>query len=149
MRHLELKQGDLENLIANALWTLEAETEHAAVHVGDIQAHINQGERQWAYTTVKTVVDRLVDKGLASRVKVGKKFAYVSVLNRENAGLAALKKLTRQFFRNDLDELQVAVSQLRQEGFAIQAATRASQEELERAFNTPAFVNLLASVEIY
>ncbi len=136
MSRVELKQGDLENIILNALWTLEFQSE-TPVYVADIQQVINQGERSWAYTTVKTVMDRLVEKGLAERLKSGKKFSYQSAVNREEAGLNALKKLTQQFFRNDLDDLQTAVALLRQQGFGIQTASTASQEELKRAFNTP------------
>jgi predicted transcriptional regulator len=137
MRYTDLKQGDLENLILNALWKLEADgIEH--VFVSDVLDAIRSPEREWAYTTVKTVMDRLVEKQLASRNKLGKRFFYASVLNRELAGREAVKKITRQYFLNDIDELQACISALRNEGFAIQAASDVSREKLERAFNTPA-----------
>jgi predicted transcriptional regulator len=136
MSRSELKQGDLENIIINALWVLEFQAE-APIYVADIQQAINQGERSWAYTTVKTVMDRLVEKGFAERLKEGKKFSYKSAVNREEAGLNALKKLTQQYFRNDLDELQTAVALLRHQGFGIKTASMQSQEDLKRAFNTP------------
>lgn len=137
MRYTDLKQGDLENLILNALWKLEAQgAEH--VYVSDVLDAIRTPEREWAYTTVKTVMDRLVEKGLASRDKLGKRFFYASVLNRESAGRDALMKITRQYFLNDLDELQACISSLRHEGFGIQTASADSRQKLERAFNTPA-----------
>jgi predicted transcriptional regulator len=137
MRYTDLKQGDLENLILNALWKLEASgVEH--VFVADVLDAIRSPEREWAYTTVKTVMDRLVEKKLASRSKEGKRFFYASMLNREIAGRDAVKKITRQFFLNDLDELQACISSLRNEGFGIEAASDVSRQKLERAFNTPA-----------
>ncbi|MCE2930847.1 MAG: BlaI/MecI/CopY family transcriptional regulator [Vampirovibrionales bacterium] len=141
-RSMELKQGDLENIILNALWVLESSAE-SPVYVANIQDYINQDDRQWAYTTVKTVVDRLVDKGIARRLKDGKKFSYASQMNREEAGLNALKKMMRQYFRNDLDELQGAVNRLRTEGVGIQTATCADKADLERAFNKPSISVIL------
>jgi predicted transcriptional regulator len=136
-RSMELKQGDLENIILNALWMLESNVE-TPVYVSNIQEYINQTQqRHWAYTTVKTVVDRLVDKGLARRLKQGKKFSYGSEINREEAGFNALTKMMRQYFRDDLDELQAAVNRLRAEGVGIHTASPAEKAELERAFNQP------------
>ena len=141
-RSMELKQGDLENIILNALWTLESVSQ-TPVYVANIQDYINQDDRQWAYTTVKTVVDRLVDKGIARRLKEGKKFSYSSEMHREEAGLNALKKMMRQYFRNDLDELQDAVLRLRTEGVGIQTATSEEKAELERVFNQPSISVIL------
>ncbi|MEB3206535.1 MAG: BlaI/MecI/CopY family transcriptional regulator [Vampirovibrionales bacterium] len=135
---MDLKQGDLENIILNALWDLEqlntalscqaqadsmnhakAVSTHAhdveseasslqqAVHVfvGDIQNRIQTPTKRWAYTTVKTVLDRLVDKGLAEREKEGKKYFYRSLMSRDSAGRQALQKVLRQFFKNDMNDL--------------------------------------------
>jgi predicted transcriptional regulator len=133
MRSMDLKQGDLENLILNALWDLEQEG-HTKVFVADVQDRIKTDKRVWAYTTVKTVMDRLVDKTLASRFKEGKKYYYASVTSRENASYTALKKVVQQYFKNDLDELTVATVKLRQEGFGIKPASVSSREQLERVF---------------
>ncbi len=135
---MDLKQGDLENIILNALWDLEqlntalscqtdadsmnhiqngssnahdlvseASSLTQAVHVfvGDIQNRIQTPTKRWAYTTVKTVLDRLVDKGLAEREKEGKKYFYRSLMSRDSAGRQALQKVLRQFFKNDMNDL--------------------------------------------
>jgi len=110
-----LKQGDLENIILNALWDLESE-EHSKIFVGDIQEKIKKGRtdsKEWAYTTVKTVLDRLVDKEIAVRERDGKKYLYRSVLKRDEAGTLALTKLIRQYFRNDMAHLENCVKQMR------------------------------------
>lgn len=132
MRNGELKQGDLENLILNALWDLE-QAGNDRVYVADVQLCIRDAQRDWAYTTVKTVMDRLVEKGLASRIKEGKKFYYSSVMSREEAGMDAVRKVVRQYFKHDLDGLQVCVAALRREGFGIEPATADSVKQLERS----------------
>jgi predicted transcriptional regulator len=114
---MDLKQGDLENIILNALWDLEGQG-NEKIFVGDIQDKIKSSGKKWAYTTVKTVLDRLVDKEIAIREKDGKKYFYRSILDRDQAGLVALRKVARQYFRNDLDELINCLLQMRpgQEG---------------------------------
>jgi BlaI family transcriptional regulator, penicillinase repressor len=110
-----LKQGDLENIILNALWDLESE-EHPKIFVGNIQEKIKMGRtdsKEWAYTTVKTVLDRLVDKEIALRERDGKKYLYRSVLKRDEAGTLALTKLIRQYFRNDMAHLENCVKKMR------------------------------------
>ncbi len=114
---MNLKQGDLENIILNALWDLENEG-HTKIFVGDIQEKIKadrSDSREWAYTTVKTVLDRLVDKEIAYREKDGKKYLYRSVLKRDEAGTLALTKLIRQYFRNDIGSLEKCLKDVRQE----------------------------------
>jgi BlaI family penicillinase repressor len=101
---MDLKQGDLENIILNALWDLEGDG-NERIFVGDIQEKIKSVKKKWAYTTVKTVLDRLVDKEIAIREKDGKKYLYRSVVNRDEAGILALKKVVRQYFKNDVNEL--------------------------------------------
>lgn len=108
---MDLKQGDLENIILNALWDLERDG-NDKVFVGDIQDKIKLPGKKWAYTTVKTVLDRLVDKEIAVREKDGKKYLYRSVLDRDQAGLVALRKVARQYFRNDLNELLHCLNRL-------------------------------------
>ena len=109
-----MKQGDLENLIMNALWDVSMpDVESDLVDVQDVQEAINEQEnRSWAYTTVKTVMDRLVDKGWVNRQKQGKKFLYSPVLSREQAGLQALNKLIRQYYQGKIESLKAALTQL-------------------------------------
>jgi len=130
---MDLKQGDLENIILNALWDLEEEA-MPKIFVGDVQEKIKSIKKKWAYTTVKTVLDRLVDKDIAARHKEGKKYLYTSVVTRENAGRLAVEKALRQFFRGDLDELQHCLNHLKDlqpmaEKTAVSAVTRAYELE--------------------
>ncbi|MFN8614451.1 MAG: BlaI/MecI/CopY family transcriptional regulator [Vampirovibrionales bacterium] len=109
---MDLRQGDLENIILNALWDLEQDGLEA-IYVADIQMRINSQAKKWAYTTVKTVLDRLVDKGLSTRQKDGKRFLYKAVMQRREAGALALQKVIHQYFCDDVLALQACLNQLR------------------------------------
>lgn len=111
---MELKQGDLENLIMNAMWDLQSEG-CERVFVGDVQERIRSTQRKWAYTTVKTVMDRLVDKALATRHKDGKRYYYLPALCRRVAGEDALKKLVRQYFQGDVQQVLMAIARLQEQ----------------------------------
>lgn len=101
---MELRQGDLENIILNALWDMEDEQQEK-IDVRDVQSRIVSEKQKWAYTTVKTVLDRLADKDVIIRRKEGKKFIYKTVLERNAAAKAAIEKLARQHFRNNYDKM--------------------------------------------
>ena len=109
---MDLKQGDLENIVLNALWDLEGEGAKK-IYVGDVKERIKSPNKKWAYTTVKTVLDRLVDKELSFREKDGKRYVYNSVVQRSEAGLRAIQKVMRQYFKNDAMALYRCVQQLR------------------------------------
>ena len=141
---MELKQGDLENLILNALWDLEAEG-FSQVFVASVQERICGAERKWAYTTVKTVMDRLVEKELAARFKQGKKYYYASLASREVAAHTAVTKVVRQFFKEDWDELLACVAKLREAHFVAARAAKAAVPaaavaQLERVYQQSAEV---------
>ena len=71
--------GALEHEVLAALWAAGAPLTPAAVQAG-LDADL-------AYTTVKTILDRLHEKGMLTRVREGKAYAYSPVV--EQADLAA------------------------------------------------------------
>ncbi len=127
---MDLKQGDLENIILNALWDLESDG-NEKIFVGDIQERIKSPSKKWAYTTVKTVLDRLVDKEIAVREKDGKKYLYRSLKPRDEAGLDALKKVVRQYFRNDINELVSCLNRLQTPTTRIMAERKAAAKQMD------------------
>ncbi len=54
--------------------------------------------RELAYTTVMTVLERLVRKGAAARQKSGRSFRYVALLSRDVLRRAAVKDLVDTLF---------------------------------------------------
>jgi predicted transcriptional regulator len=61
--------------------------------------------RNLAYTTVMTLLDRLVKKGGAARRKTGRMFVYVAVLPRDHARRLAVQELVDSFFSGSREEL--------------------------------------------
>ncbi len=131
---MDLKQGDLENIILNAVWDLE-NTGYEKIYVGDVQEKIKSPAKKWAYTTVKTVLDRLVDKELALREKDGKKYLYRSVVKRDEAGVLAIEKVMRQYFKNDVNELIDCLLKIKRPEAAAKANGKGDSVEDERALD--------------
>lgn len=101
--------GSLENEILKTIWMLE-EIESSDVSVTEVQEIINRNSSvSRAYTTVKTVMDRLVEKNMLVRYKQGKKFFYKTVSSRDEMAQQAIKKLANQYFNNDMSSLADAV----------------------------------------
>lgn len=98
--------GTLENEILNAVWSMEENgVDTINISVSEVLSEINNNGNIRAYTTVKTVMDRLVDKNLLVRQKSGKKFCYKSVESREAMAQNAINKLAGQYFNNDIRSL--------------------------------------------
>ncbi len=62
-------------------------------------------DRNLAYTTVMTLMDRLAKKGAVERRKQGRSFVYAPVLSRETLRRAAVKELVDSFFGGSEEEL--------------------------------------------
>ncbi len=104
--------GSLENEILKTIWMLE-EIESSNVSVTEVQEIINRNSSvSRAYTTVKTVMDRLVEKNMLVRYKQGKKFFYQTVSSRDEMAQEAIKKLASQYFNNDLESLAKAINNM-------------------------------------
>ena len=89
----------LEMLCLKALWSLREG------NVKDIQQAL-AGSRPLAYTTVMTLLERLVRKGVATRRKAGRAFRYVPQVSREAMRRLALKEFLELYFDGAEDELR-------------------------------------------
>lgn len=104
--------GSLENEILKTIWMLE-EIESSNVSVTEVQEIINRNSFvSRAYTTVKTVMDRLVEKNMLVRYKQGKKFFYQTVSSRDEMAQEAIKKLASQYFNNDMESLARTINDM-------------------------------------
>jgi predicted transcriptional regulator len=88
----------LELLCLNALWSL------GEGNVKDV-LQIVVRTRPLAYTTIMTVLDRLVRKGKVSRRKVGRAFVYTPEASRDQMRRAALREFLDAFFDGSEREL--------------------------------------------
>jgi len=89
----------LELLCLSALWTL------AEGDVKAVQQMVAQS-RPLAYTTIMTVLDRLVRKGMLARRKVGRRFVYAPQSTRDAARRAAVRELLDGYFDGSEEELR-------------------------------------------
>jgi predicted transcriptional regulator len=84
--------GELEADVLNVCW----EKEQATVH--DVRDAL-QPRRDLAYTTVMTVMTRLVDKGLLRRHKEGRAYVYAPAHGREQVAGSLLRSLVDRFYK--------------------------------------------------
>lgn len=97
--------GSLEIEILNSVWKLQSIDEDMNISVKDVVDDMMQSGLQRAYTTVKTVMDRLSSKELLVRYRSGKKFFYKSVMDRNEMAISSIKELSSQFFNGDINEM--------------------------------------------
>ena len=90
----------LELLCLRALWSLGE---------GNVKAvqQIVAESRPLAYTTIMTVLDRLVRKGMLARRKVGRSFSYAPQSTRDAARRAAVRELLEGYFDGSEEALIV------------------------------------------
>ncbi len=88
----------LELACLKALWSLREG------NVKDVQQVVAQ-TRPLAYTTIMTVLDRLVRKGKLARRKEGRAFVYSPVASRDSLRRAAIQELLDGFFDGSPDQL--------------------------------------------
>ncbi len=97
--------GKLEIDILNSLWSLTENNEDRDVSIQDIVDYLSANGVERAYTTIKTVMDRLTVKSVLVRYKVGKKFFYKAAMNKREMALEAVKSVTEQFFNGNYTDL--------------------------------------------
>lgn len=102
---MNFRHGSLESIILNALWKLEAKGIYKN-SVKDVYDYIITSENtKRAYTTVKTVMDRLYEKEILLRIKQGKKFFYRTAYSNNDIIAGSLKKIAAQYCNNDMNKL--------------------------------------------
>ena len=97
--------GKLEIDILNTIWKLTAECEERDISIQDVVDSLSNNGIERAYTTIKTVMDRLTVKSILVRYKVGKKFFYRAAMNKREMALEALSTVSEQFFDNDYTKM--------------------------------------------
>ncbi|MGA2118992.1 MAG: BlaI/MecI/CopY family transcriptional regulator [Bryobacteraceae bacterium] len=90
----------LELMCLNALWSA------GEASVKDVRAAV-AATRPLAYTTIMTVLERLVRKGKLSRRKSGRAFLYAPQASRDATRRAAVRELVDGFFDGSEDELRL------------------------------------------
>jgi len=97
-RHAREVPPPLELMCLRALWSLEEG------NVKAVQQVVAQS-RPLAYTTIMTVLDRLVRKGMLARRKVGRSFVYAPQASRDAMRRAAVRELLEGYFDGSEEQL--------------------------------------------
>jgi predicted transcriptional regulator len=88
----------LELLCLRTLWLLEEG------NVSDVRRVVSES-RPLAYTTIMTVLDRLLRKGMIVRRKVGRSFVYAPTASRDTMRRIAVRELIDGFFDGSEEKL--------------------------------------------
>jgi predicted transcriptional regulator len=104
--------GKLEIDILNSVWNLTSDSDGKDISIQDVVDDLSSQGVERAYTTIKTVMDRLTAKSILVRYKVGKKFFYSATMNREEMARESLEEISSQFFGgNYVDMIRFVESQ--------------------------------------
>lgn len=102
---MRLQHGSLESTILNVLWTLENKGDYLN-SVKTVYNYIKENvEDKKAYTTLKTVMDRLHKKGVLLRFKQKNKFYYRTAFSNKDIVLKQIKQTADTFFNGDIKAL--------------------------------------------
>jgi len=115
----------LELLCLKALWSL------GEGNVKDVLQIVAQ-TRTLAYTTIMTVLDRLVRKGKVSRRKVGRAFVYTPEASRDQMRRMALREFLDAFFDGSERELIAYLEPAAAHASAAGAGAGAANEDAAR-----------------
>lgn len=97
--------GKLEMEILNSFWKLTESNEDRDISIQDIVDDLAKSGIERAYTTIKTVMDRLTVKSILVRYKSGKKFYYKAATDRHEMALATVKEVAKKFFGGSYTDL--------------------------------------------
>jgi len=112
----------LELLCLNALWNL------GEGNVRDVRRVVAEA-RPLAYTTIMTVLERLVRKGKVGRRKAGRAFVYAAATSRDELRRTAIRELAQGFFDGSEEELVRFLRGGEGKAQAAAAGVRAVEEE--------------------
>jgi len=96
--------GSLEIEILNSVWELTND-ENSDISIQNIVDYLSEKGIERAYTTIKTVMDRLVTKSVLVRYKSGKKFFYNAATDKDEMATIAVNEVINNFFDGNSADL--------------------------------------------
>lgn len=97
--------GKLEIDILNSFWKLTENDEDRDISIQDIVDDLSANGVKRAYTTIKTVMDRLTVKSVLVRYKVGKKFFYKAAMSKSEMASDAIKTVAENYFDGNYSDI--------------------------------------------
>ena len=97
-----MRLNDSEWTVMRALW--EARAASNEVTARDVHGRIAD-ETEWAYTTLRTFLARLVEKGAIAERKIGNQSVYEPLITQEEAQTSAVRSLLERAFDGTVGSL--------------------------------------------
>ena len=116
-RHAILDLAPLELDCMNALWPSGEAT------VREIQQALRPS-RPRAYTTIMTILDRLAQKGIVQRRKVGRAWVYRASVSADEAAASAVSQVVKGFFAGSATALALHLAGQREQILPVLPAQR-------------------------
>lgn len=103
---MEQRHGSLESSILNALWNLEDKNIYTNSVKTVYEMLSGNPEEKRAYTTLKTVMDRLTEKKILMRFKQDKKFYYRTAYSKNEIIEKSLRIIANRYCSGNIEELK-------------------------------------------
>ena len=105
-----IKHGMLESAIMNVLWNLEDKGMFKS-SVKDVHRALNEVSiSKKAYTTVKTVMDRLYQKNMLIKTRHGRRYYYRTTYTNQEAVISSLYEIANKYCNGDIAKLAQYIS---------------------------------------
>jgi predicted transcriptional regulator len=100
-----MRLNDSEWTVMTAIWSeVAGASADDGVTARDIHGRLEEATG-WAYTTLKTLLARLVEKGALAERKVGNQSVFVPRISRDEARTSALRSLVERAFDGTVGSL--------------------------------------------
>lgn len=100
-----IKHGMLESAIMNVLWNMEEKGIFRS-SVKDVHEALNESSKsKKAYTTVKTVMDRLHQKNMLVKTRSGRRYYYRTTYTNQEAVISSLYEIANKYCNGDIAKL--------------------------------------------
>jgi predicted transcriptional regulator len=109
------RHGSLECAILGALWGLEQDGIYTNSVKDVYEILATKDDEKRAYTTIKTVMDRLHDKRVLLRYKEGKKFYYRTVYSKNEIIIKSLSEIANRYCDGNITNLSVILGEMMEE----------------------------------
>lgn len=109
------KHGTLESAILSTLWNLESQGIYTN-SVKDVYEILSKTDKK-AYTTVKTVMDRLFEKNILLRFKQGRKFYYRTAYSNYEVVVNSIREIANRYCNGDVVKLSAIIRGIEQNQF--------------------------------